>query len=367
MLRGRAFVLVLAGLFLLGGCRDTEDYLNDLGSVYDREEKKLRPEVYDAGQLVHEALGGLTDQDTMTLSQMARSVAYAGYIVGIEKDTVPLCQSQSALLLAHMAERYPIPPVDEPFEYTNSKETNQLAGQQVDRLAKLLDRLTIETTLIPALANADRAVVERALEQLRVATGEDLGRDPKAWEEWWKVHGPETKAAAARDATEPFQILSKCQFANLGSARAVLLFFGLQAVLFDAPELRDLQRTTILRLSRQVVVLGISEALRRGSPEVRGAGALAAARVNDPAFADALAFGLARERDAIARSRIIGAMAQYPRRDVILLIINQLSDDEPIVKESAQRALVAMTSEDFGADAPAWELWWDKTGKRRWP
>ena len=47
--------------------------------------------------------------------------------------------------------------------------------------------------------------------------------------------------------------------------------------------------------------------------------------------------------------------------------MTQLKDDDRTVSVQAQRALVAISGEDFGPEAPAWQLWWDQTGKSRWP
>ena len=159
--------------------------------------------------------------------------------------------------------------------------------------------------------------------------------------------------------TDPRQALTQ--------ASAVLNFLGLHAAIFDMPEVYDAQRRTVLRVARQVVVLGIDRAIRSGDSPVRGAGAQAAAQVLDPAFGAALAYAVPRERDGVARARMIEALASYPGKDTVFLLINQLRDDDRTVTVHAQRALVAIAGEDFGPEAPAWQLWWDRTGKSRWP
>ena len=111
----RLFPCLLVLLILpASGCKGTEDYLYDLNQSYDKGAKRLRPEVYDAGQLVHEAFAGLSEQEALTLSQMARAVAAGGYVVAMDRDAVPLLQSQAVMILARLALRYPIPPVSEP-------------------------------------------------------------------------------------------------------------------------------------------------------------------------------------------------------------------------------------------------------------
>src|SRR5262245_66543375 len=106
---------MLAAAAVASGCKNTEDYLYDLGEVYDRSAKRLRPEVYDAGQLVHEAFAGISEQQALTVSQMARAVALSGYIVAMDKEVVPLCQAQAVWTLGRLAVRYPIPPLSEPW------------------------------------------------------------------------------------------------------------------------------------------------------------------------------------------------------------------------------------------------------------
>jgi HEAT repeat protein len=123
----------------------------------------------------------------------------------------------------------------------------------------------------------------------------------------------------------------------------------------------------VLRLARQVVVLGIDRALRRGDSMVRGAAAQAAARVLDPATGPAIVYALQRETDPVTRGRLIEVLARYPGRESILLIMAQLRDDDRSVGVHAHRALVAIAGEDFGTEFPAWQLWWDQTGKARWP
>src|SRR5262249_43553853 len=121
------------------------------------------------------------------------------------------------------------------------------------------------------------------------------------------------------------------------------------------------------RVARQVVVLGIDRALRRGDASVRGTGALAAAMVIDPSFNASLMYALQREKDSIARARIIEALASYPGRETVMVLMGQLKEDDRTVSVQAHRALVAISGEDFGSDAAPWQLWWDQTGKTRWP
>jgi hypothetical protein len=367
----RAIPLLAALLVCcLHGCKHSEDYLYDLQSSYDRSQRRLRPEVYDAGQLIHEAFAGLSEQESLTLSQMARAVASAGYLVAMDKEPVPLCQSQAVMVLARLAVRYPIPPVTEPYENTDPQKVPELIADQITILSDQQDRLGIPSQ-IALLNNPDHAIAEKAVERLQEVTGQAIGRNAEAWSNWWAREGAALRRSAALVSEGPMRTIGETKFTDprsgLTQAAAVLHFIGLQAAVFDVPEVREVQRWTVMRVARQVVVLGIERALRAGDATVRGAGAMAAAEVIDPAFQSALAFALPRERDGIARARIIEALASYPGKDTITLLLSQLGDDDRTVSVHAQRALVAISGEDFGSEPQPWQLWWDQTGKRRWP
>jgi HEAT repeat protein len=358
-------LLIVLALFS-AACKNTEDYLYDLSEVYDRSARRLRPEVYDAGQLVHEAFAGISDQEVLTLSQMARAVALSGYIVAMDRDIVPLCQAQGVWTIARIAVRYPIPPLTEPFEFTEKAQVEDMVASKITVIGEQQDRLGIPSH-IDLLDNPDRAVAEKALDRLREVSGQDFGRDAGAWESWWSQMGPSFRRDAAAVSAEPMRLIGQAKFSTLTQAAAVLNFIGLHAAIFDMPDVRDVQERTVLRVARQVVVLAIERALRHGDSSVRGAGALAAAQVIDPGFGATLGFALAREKDGVTRARIIQALASYPGRDTILLLLTQLRDDDRTVGVHAQRALVAISGEDFGPAPGPWQLWWEQTGKARWP
>jgi hypothetical protein len=358
--------ILLVAALVAAGCKNTEDYIYDLGEVYDRSNKRLRPEVYDAGQLVHEAFAGISEQQALTISQMARSVALSGYIVAMDREVVPLCQAQAVWTLGRLAVRYPIPPISEPFETTEKAQVEDIVSTQISILGEQQDRLGIPHQ-IALLSNPDRAVVEKSRERLREVSGEDRGCDAKAWESWWTNTGPSVRYEAAQASVGPMTIIGQARFTELTQAAAVLNFLGLHAAIFDMPELRAVQEQTLLRVARQVVVLGIDRALRRGDATVRGAGALAAAMVIDPSFSASLMYALQREKDSVARARIIEALASYPGRETLLVLLSQLREDDLTVSVQAHRALVAISGEDFGSESARWQLWWDQTGKSRWP
>jgi HEAT repeat protein len=254
--------------------------------------------------------------------------------------------------------------------YTERAEVSELVATQIGILGEHQERLGVPAQ-IALLNSPDHAVVEKAVDRLREVTGQTYGRNPDAWLGWWNRYGPSWRAEAAAASEGPMTIIGNARFGDprqgLTQASAVLNFLGLHAAIFNMNEIRDVQERTILRVARQVVVLGIERAIRNGDSTVRGAGAQAAGQVLDPAFGAALAYALPRERDVIARARIIEALAGYPAKETVTLLIAQMRDDDRAVTTLAQRALVAISGEDFGPEASAWQLWWDQAGKSRWP
>jgi HEAT repeat protein len=118
-------------------------------------------------------------------------------------------------------------------------------------------------------------------------------------------------------------------------------------------------------------------ALRGDDPRVRAEAARAAEAIADPAFAAPLLYALPRERDPAARTALIKALALYPGRATVESLVRQMPEDIEGLKPTAEfdrsillearRSLVCATGEDFGLDAVAWRLWWEKSGKSRWP
>jgi HEAT repeat protein len=272
-------------------------------------------------------------------------------------------------MLGRLAVRYPIPPVSEPWQLTGA-EASEAVAAQIAVLGEQQERLGVPSQ-IALLNSPDHAVQERAAERLEAVTNRNYGRNAEAWTGWWQNYGPAWRAEAASISAGPLEVIGGARFTDsrqaLTQAAAVLNFLGLHAALFDMSAIRDVQHRTIMRVARQVVVLGIDRAIRAGNSGVRGAAAQAAALVLDPAFGASLAYALPREKDGVARARIIEALANYPGKETIALLLIQLRDDDRTVTTHAQRALVAISGEDFGPEPTAWQLWWDQTGKSRWP
>ena len=155
---------------------------------------------------------------------------------------------------------------------------------------------------------------------------------------------------------------------GLTQASAVLNFLGLHAAIFDmagdprGPGAHHPPRGPPGGRARD----------RPRDPERRlracaGAGAQAAAQVLDPAFGAALAYALPRERDVIAPRAHHRSARELPAQGDGHAADRPVRDDDRAVTTLAQRALVAISGEDFGPEASAWQLWWDQAGKSRWP
>jgi len=363
MMRLLTGFLVLLGL-LPAGCKNTEDYLNDLYTVQKEPDGSLPIEIYDAGQLAYEALTGLLRQKTLTLSQLGRAVAAAGRAA--DRQEVPLLRTQALALLAHLTLYYPIPPLSEPLE--NPPGRNRMILDNTAALRKAMDRLAVGKVLIPMLSSPDQATVDRAWRDLKRSTGEDLGRGAAAWESWWAEHREEYEARVAQEARKPLRTLGDLEYPSLGLAHLVLTLVATSLAISDLPELRpDIERT-IMRISRQVVEMAVVKAITDDdSPEVRAEAALAAVQVKAHAFGDPLAQALAVERESDTKVRMLGALAWYPSKQTMQALLLKLGDADRPVRRKARDVLIHFARRDLGEEFQPWFQWWEQEGKLRWP
>ncbi len=376
----RRLVAAFAALFLTA-CKGTEDWLADLNTVHD-DSGRLRLETYDAGQLSFEAMSGIAEEETLTLSQAARAVAAAARVVeGVDQ---PLLRSQAVALIGRIVVRYPIRPLEGPFLISDPTKAADAAFEQIKALDRFDQVFEIEAVHLPTLKSPDRSVVESGLARLRETTGADAGRTFEAWDAWWKANRERLRAEAAAGSAEPLRVLGGLNFGDpertvgLKTSRAVLRYLGYRAALYEYPELRELTALAILRTARQTAVFAIAYGLRADDSTLRTESARAALLAADPAFASALVYALRRERETAARTMIMAAMAAYPGRAIVIeALVEQMPDEEQAFKAAgdsdrsiglvARQSLIALTGEDLGPDAGAWRLWWEKTGKNRWP
>ncbi len=369
----KSLALVLLSLAIVS-CKGPDDYLEDLRTVNERDEAsrryKLKIDVYDAGQLVHEAFAGLSEEEVLSLSQLSRTIGWAGRVAS--DSEIPLCRAQAVSLTASLCARYPISPRATPFRVTDAEKVRTIITEAVYVIGKEDEFLTLESGLIALLNNTDRAVADKARQRLKDLTKVDQGPDQAAWEAWWTKQKPVILAESESRMRPQLEALANVKFENLKSGAAVAIFLGEHLRTADPPALRDITTQAVMNVARQVAVFTVQAGIRaQDSPEVRGAAAVAVADLPDPSLGDTLVFAVARERDGICRGRLIEALARYPRRETVTALIRQLEEAERSGDSSipilVHRALISLTGEDRGVASEAWSLWMSREGKDRWP
>ncbi|HMS18107.1 MAG TPA: HEAT repeat domain-containing protein [Planctomycetota bacterium] len=358
---GRIFSLSML-LALIVACKSTEDHLADLHNSLDRQDSSLNLAVFDSGQLIHESLSGLANAPVLTLNQMGRSVYQAGRI--LDGNEVPLLRAGAVNLLAHIALRYPLPPLEQP--YSQEKATD-VGIALVEEFHLAMEPLQAEA-LIGGLASADRVVAEENYARLLELTGQSLPMESGPWTTWWEANRETFLTTSQGKAREPLRRLALLRYGSLANARVVLGFLSASARIHALPALRDELELALTRLSRQVVVHGLERALRLDpDSEVRTAAARAMESVKDPRFGIALLDRLLEEGDFAARGAIVQALKSYPSGRTIQGLIAQTNDLERSVRIKSVDVLTSMTGVTLGDDSEAWAQWWSKVGKDRWP
>lgn len=363
--RRLAGILLVALLAGLPGCKDINDYLNDLNAVHDPKTGDHVLASYDAGQLCHEGLTGIMEEDAITLAQLGRAIAFAAEI--IQRDRNALSRSDAAVLIAFLVTRYPIAPRTTPYPHTG--DVNQLAQEQIQTLSEHSDILAIETTLLPSLDAPDPVAVRDAVDTLRRISGEDFGSDREGWRTWWdREKGPRLADAIER-SREPVRILGETRYATLAASRSVLKYLSLQLAVYPYPEMREVFRDAILSTARQTAIHALVHALqRRGEePRVRMDVALAMAEIRDPAFGRPLAEQMVRESDPDVQARLGTAILAWPSRQAVEALVRFTASDEGSVALNSALTLDALTGNGFGRNPARWTRWWEEQGQIRWP
>jgi hypothetical protein len=357
--------LILLLLVMLAACKNTEEYLADLAGSLNKD-GQLNPAVYDAGPLVHEAFSGLLEQDVLTLAQLGRAVHSAGLTLHATSGpaTGPaLLRADALSVLAHLALRYPLPPLSEAF---SALEVEKVAVESINSLHDALEILEAEDR-IATLANPDQVLASENHVRLKELTGQDFPQDIAPWEAWWEANRARILQEAQDAARQPIVDLTYLRYASLASSRAVLGYIATRVALHDLPALRPELTTCITRLSRQVVVYGIQRGLEDPDPLVRTGAARAAAEVLDPSFGPFLETAFGRETDTNARVRILKSLSFYPSRVAIFQLVASISDQARSVATTAREVLAVYVGEDFGEAPAPWRLWWEREGRTRWP
>ena len=112
-------LLALALLASLCACSSVDDYLEDLRVTTPQRrsggiESADAPVIFDAGQMAHEALVGLTTVEEMSFWQAMFSLSRASLFL-LRAENNALLRSDAAALIAHLTTRLPIPPPTEPY------------------------------------------------------------------------------------------------------------------------------------------------------------------------------------------------------------------------------------------------------------
>ena len=92
----------------------------------------------------------------------------------------------------------------------------------------------------------------------------------------------------------------------------------------------------------------------------RSAAARALGELNDPETADELAAQMAAEEDPDVREVMAAAAETLKVRPAVETLIAWLGDETDRVKKAAEKALRAITKQNFGQDAEKWSAWWEE-------
>lgn len=358
----RAVLVLCLALVSVQGCKNTEQYLSDLHTATDPKTHDRNITVYDADLLMHEAMVGLMSQDILTVSQMGRAVHHCGRI--IEHNGVALLRADAVALLTHIALRYPIPALTEPF--ATDQRVDTVATDALNALDAALAPLETQQR-IEGLSNPDKVVAEENWIQLRKLTGQRLPLDVPAWESWWEANRDRFLSEAQEAGRDPLRKLAYLRYGSLASSRAILGYLATRAALHELPALRADMEVAQVRLARLVVEYGIVAALADDDPLVRAEAARSARRVLAPQFGRALARAYAREVHPDSKVQILKSLAWYPSRTTVELCLIALTDIERPVALASRDVMTTLVGKDLGPEHAAWRVWWEREGKTRWP
>jgi hypothetical protein len=352
---------LLAVLALSFGCKGTEECLSDLQtSTLRNGESKI--DVYDADLLIHEAFVCVMRQEVLTLSQMGRAAHHCGRI--IENNKSALLRADAVSLLAHLALRYPIPPLTDPFSEDVGTDAAPDAINALDAALKSLDA----EYRINGLTHPDKSVVEESYVELcKLFPDLRLPPDADAWENWWEKNRAGLATAAQEKGRAPLETLAYLRYPSLASSRAVLGYLATRLAVSDLPDLRQGMQAAHFRLARLVVEHGIVAGLRDESPIVRAEAARAARRVLAADFGEKLTDVFAREVNPDVKVQVLKTLEWYPGRSTLKFCLLALSDTERSVALTSRGVLASLAGKDLGDHPAAWHVWWEREGKIRWP
>lgn len=364
--RNLIICFLLAGL----GCKGVDDWLNDLNTVQPQAGAGAnifdQPQVvFDAGQLVHEALVGLASAEEMQPFQALKAL----YHGSIARDPLlfkndALLRADGAVLIGRMATRIPVPPLDRPLTITENPETT--AVDLVTKIQEFRQPLAIESEIYE-LSSPDEIRKQAARDALKKVPDIQFAT-PDEWEKWWEGGERARRLSTFVEQTREARAqLGEIKFKNSSQARAVLNYLATWLSLYGGAEVTNEMWPVVMRIARQVVVYSLNESIGDPSALVRGDVAEAMAMVRDPSFGDSLARQLQRDREPISAVRIISALGFYPSRRTILVLTFALQYEDQKITEMAASVLKNITGEDFGSNYDAWSAWWADKGTKSWP
>lgn len=360
---------LLAGLLLVtAACKGVDDWLVDLKTVEPQTSSKTNifdqaQLVFDAGQLVHEALVGLADAEEMKPWQAVRAL-YHGSNTLKNATNDALLRADGAVLIGRMATRIPVPPIA--VELVDPEHPVSTPLALIEKIDAARAPLMLDTE-IPELASPDETRRQSARDNVKKYAPEQTFKTPEEWRAWWD--GGERKKRLevfVQETAEYRRQLGSFRYKNASSARAVLGYLVAFLEVYAAPEVITEMWPAIMNIGRQVVVMSLNESMNDQSPLVRGDVAEAMAMVRDPSFAEPLARSLSRDRDPVSATKTIRALNYYPSRRTILVLIYALQYEDQRIRELAGQVLQTITGEKLLPEYDAWNNWWNDRGAKSW-
>jgi hypothetical protein len=360
-MRNPGWALVILAAVLLTACKSDEERLDDLDRSTDQQ-GRLDLTRYDAGALVHEGFQTAQEMESLSLARLGKLVHDCGLL--LEGNEYALCRADAVATLTRVALAAPIASIDQALEDHPALNKHALAQIEIlDRVCKCLD----VPRLIAGLGDGDRTVVLAVHRELKEVTGESFPATAAAWQTWWEKAAVDLQARAANESRQPLEILGKLRYPTLAQARSVLGYVSARMASLDLPSMDDLSRRAILRIARQVVVLGLIKALDDKDAGVRWDACEGMLRVRDPRFGEVLSKRWMQERDAGCQVKLLEVGAHYPSRRTLEMHLFAMLADERAVRLSAREGLVRMTGVEGPMDAAFWTSWYERQGRNLWP
>lgn len=360
-MRNRGWALVILFLTGLAACKSDEERLNDLSRSTDKL-GRLDLSRYDAGALVHEGFQAAQESETLELTRLGRIVHDCGLL--LEGNEYALCRADAVSTLTRVALTAPLASADLPLE--EHADLNKQALAQIEILDRICKGLDVPR-LIAGLGDADRTVVNAVHKELKAETGESFPAAPAPWQAWWERKSPELLARAASASSAPLAALGKLRYPSLAQARSVLGYVSARVASIDLPALDAVANNTILRIARQVVVLGLAKALDDKDAGVRWDACEGMRKVRDARFGEFIARRWALEREPSCQSKLLETAAEYPSRRTMEMHLLALLAEERVVRLVARDGLVRMAGMSGPVDAEFWTNWYERTGRTLWP